>query len=87
MTELVHSRAIAVAILTLAGVAAPRRVEAQGPPGGRCDLVFDPLPATRVNAQRIGEGQVYNYFFGGAFNARCAGQDIRLTADSDITVN
>jgi lipopolysaccharide export system protein LptA len=55
---------------------------AQGPPGGRCDLVFDQTPTTRVTASKIGGTDQYNTFIGGGVNARCEGQDVRLRADS-----
>lgn len=75
-----HRRALAVALAATFGWAPA--LLAQGPPSGRCDLVIDETPTTRINLQKVGGTDQYNSFIGGTVNARCAGQDVRLRADS-----
>ena len=70
------------ALLGASLLACAARAGAQGPPGGRCSLVFDQTPTTRVSASKIGGSDKYNTFIGGGVNARCEGQDVRLRADS-----
>lgn len=77
MTRRLRPRAWLVA----AGLLVARGLGAQGLPGGRCDLVVD--EAGRINSVAVDQaGQVRNTFIGGGFLARCAGQDVRLRADS-----
>lgn len=79
-----HSRPLSCG-LAFAFVAAlhlaPGIAAAQGPAGGRCDLIVD--QAGRFNSVAVDDaGQVRNSYIGGGFIARCAGQDVRLRADS-----
>lgn len=77
-----RSRCLVSALLALgAAVLAAPGLGAQGPAGGRCDLVVD--QAGRFNSVAVdAAGQVRNSYVGGGFVARCAGQDVRLRADS-----
>lgn len=55
---------------------------ARAQPAGRCNLIVDETPTTRISLQKIGGTELYNTFIGGSLNARCEGQDVRLRADS-----
>jgi lipopolysaccharide export system protein LptA len=51
-------------------------------PAGRCNLIVDETPTTRISLQKLGGTELYNTYIGGNLNARCEGQDVRLRADS-----
>jgi hypothetical protein len=71
---LVHALALAVAGLWPLGVRAQV-------PGGRCVMVFDNTPTTRLTSVMTASRR-YNSFIGGGVFGRCQGQDVTIKSDS-----
>jgi len=78
-------RRAAACWLGLLGVAARQALAAQAlaaqVPGGRCVLVFDNTPTTRLTSVMT-PSRRYNSFIGGGVRGRCEGQDVTIKSDS-----
>lgn len=68
----------AAAILAMAGASVPLGAQV---PGGRCVLVFDNTPTTRLTSSMTATRR-YNSYIGGGVRGRCQGQDVTIKSDS-----
>jgi hypothetical protein len=73
-------RRLAAVLLVASALTVHSSASAQVP-GGRCALIFDNYPSSRLTSQ-LAAGGFRNSFVGGGVFARCEGQDVTVKSDS-----